>query len=356
MSPRPSAASLLARTRRLGWPTVPIPGGNRVVGADVTCVIPSNARGDKIDEVIAALALAGFDQPRPDTVFHPTVNEAHSYPANVHVYPHFSVPDARRLLVASGIQRALSNEYAQRHAADMLAGNWVLNLQPIMVDTKGRLINGKHRMSGLVIAGETDPDITVPFAIAWGVDPATVHIVDQGLVRTVVHSLAFMGEENTGPLAIALKMLLMYERGTLGRDFNKIRLSGPAAREVLQRHPGIREALAERPNRGLWRATSSAVLTHLHRVINAGHPTAELALSQLINGNDIPAGHPAALTREALTRKTKGPVGARNAIVQLAWGIKGYNKIITGKGVDLVVWKPGVESIPRMIALPGRPE
>ncbi len=71
-------------------------------------------------------------------------------------------------------------------------GDWMLTHQGIAFSTKGLLLDGQHRLGGIVMSGKT-----VPMLVTTGLDPKTFLVIDTGLKRTGSDTLGLLGGKNT---------------------------------------------------------------------------------------------------------------------------------------------------------------
>lgn len=83
------------------------------------------------------------------------------------------------LAMNSDAQRKLRQTVVDRYARDMLSNSWALTHQGIAFDTKGRLIDGQHRLAAVVKAG-----VSVKMTVVRDAPSSTFDHVDLGLART----------------------------------------------------------------------------------------------------------------------------------------------------------------------------
>lgn len=86
-------------------------------------------------------------------------------------------------------QRKLRQVVVERYARDMLNGAWNLTHQGIAFDTKGRLIDGQHRLAAIVKAG-----IPVKMTVVRDTPAGAFDHVDIGFGRTTADVLKAQGE------------------------------------------------------------------------------------------------------------------------------------------------------------------
>ena len=124
---------------------------------------------------------------------------------------------AARWLKNNGKNRSLSIAHVKRLAASMAAGRWSLNGQTISFDDQGRLLDGQHRLSAVVMSG-----VTVDMAIATDViDERAFQTYDSIMLRRGAHQIAqMMGRvQNVTKVTAAARVLLARERANSYKDF-----------------------------------------------------------------------------------------------------------------------------------------
>jgi hypothetical protein len=85
-------------------------------------------------------------------------------------------------------QRKIKPSVVKRYAADMAAGLWRQNPQPILLDTHGDVIDGQHRLLAVLTS-----TMTIRMLIVEGVDPAVRLVLDTGSGRTAFDAATVMG-------------------------------------------------------------------------------------------------------------------------------------------------------------------
>lgn len=89
--------------------------------------------------------------------------------------------------------RKLSEDQGYRYAAIILDGKWQMTHQGMAVDVEGVLQDGQHRLYGVQLAGDTDPDIKVPFPVFVGMPKDNFKAIDEGRVRSAAQMLSMKG-------------------------------------------------------------------------------------------------------------------------------------------------------------------
>lgn len=125
-------------------------------------------------------------------------------------------------------QRKLRQTVVDRYARDMLNGAWNLTHQGIAFDTKGRLIDGQHRLAAIVKAG-----VPVKMTVVRDTPAGAFDHVDIGFCRTTADVLKTQGEGWITPLHIATARFM--EAGSSIKGVNIAR-SPFEIREMVELH------------------------------------------------------------------------------------------------------------------------
>lgn len=107
--------------------------------------------------------------------------------------------DAARMLGTMVGNRSLRQTAVRRYAREMVAGKWLLNGEAIKIDRAGRLIDGQHRMSAVLVA-----KVPVQMHVVRGVDPDAMATLDTGVGRSFYDSRVIAGRSEhrgCGPIA-----------------------------------------------------------------------------------------------------------------------------------------------------------
>lgn len=86
---------------------------------------------------------------------------------------------ATELLARAATNREVRRTRVARYRADMEGGHWVLNGEPMIISSEGKLIDGQHRC--LAIQGT---EAAVDVLLVLGVHPLAMATMGQGVPRT----------------------------------------------------------------------------------------------------------------------------------------------------------------------------
>ena len=94
-------------------------------------------------------------------------------------------PDmARKMLEHNDGNRPKKKPVVARYAAVMLAGNWSLSPDGLIFGRDGRLLQGQHRLSAVIVA-----DVPIDFVVWTNVDDNVFRVLDRGVIRTASDAL-----------------------------------------------------------------------------------------------------------------------------------------------------------------------
>lgn len=148
---------------------------------------------------------------------------------------------AKRYLQANVHNRDLRDARVRTHAATLMREEWRATPNGIGFDTDGRLIDGQHRLSAIILA-----DTPALLIVARGLPPEAQDVTDQGIPRKMSDALKLRGEKDWFALAAALGWLyrldfiaqtgeVHYNAGT-----GAMRPNTPQLLRVLDKNPLIR--------------------------------------------------------------------------------------------------------------------
>lgn len=231
-------------------------------------------------------------------------------------------------------------------ARDMLAGKFrddtcePLKFRGTPEDPE-KLQDGQNRLAAVVLAGETDPTISVGFWVAYGVPDSAQLVIDSGAPRNMTDYLALDGQPNARNLAAALRFVWRYLHRELGNT-----ASMPTRAElfdVLRERPSIPESLAlGRVFATSTRFGSSGTASGLiYLITDADQDGATAFLSRAITGEHLRAGDPVLVLRNQLARHDPK---AQPVEHRAAWVVKAFNAERTGRAVQAFSWKRGTKT------------
>jgi hypothetical protein len=194
-----------------------------------------------------------------------------------------------------------------------LSGDWYLNPHPIVFaepDDDGvvEMTDGQQRLKALVLASQTNPDLTVPFVVCFKSPAAAKWFFDQGKRRLPGDFLRMAGEANAKQLSDAVRMLYALERMRPFRSISLWRaakLTSVTQGEFLALHGGLRQGLqVARDAKGLVMPHVGAVLFYLV-ACEFGVWRAQTLFTGLASGASMSIEDPRLIVREFIALKSR---------------------------------------------------
>lgn len=119
---------------------------------------------------------------------------------------------ATKYLGANFDNRRIRNGRVESYAQQMARGQWILTGDPIRFGLNTHLLDGQHRLLGVILANEAVPGITVPFLVIRDVPADAYRVLDSGLQRSPGDALG-NDVKNVNVKAAAIRALIVIERG-----------------------------------------------------------------------------------------------------------------------------------------------
>src|SRR4029077_18050794 len=210
--------------------------------------------------------------------------------------------EAQELIDGSPFNRKVTKATVKKYAADMSAGRWWNNGQPI-ITTKGngdgedaKLLNGAHRCDAIIKSG-----VTLPFVVVEGVDPRANRTMDIGKPRTLDQMLDLEGHHAPKQLAGAISWLIGYVKGSrlgLSRTFTVLDKF-----DLFAEHPELESVAMQYtlsvPGKAILSQGMYACLHYLFR--QKSEEDAAVFMRQVVSGENLQKGDPALTYREGVT-------------------------------------------------------
>lgn len=243
--------------------------------------------------------------------------------------------------------RKLSEPIAQKYARDMSMGRWVLNGEPIILAADGSVMDGQHRLRGVVLSGQT-----VQMMVVDGVPRDTFSTIDVGKTRCFADVLHIDGYKNTNVLASAIiwMMRLRTDTVTAKRAFTQAE-----SRDAFELDPGIVDSVRALTNtKQVKRLASLAMCAALHYEFSRHDSSmADVFFSALDSGEALSKTDPVYVLRERLVANS-GSVSRLPHTVVCALFVKAWNATMSGSKVKRIHWAQEREGFPQIAA--GQPK
>jgi hypothetical protein len=148
-------------------------------------------------------------------------------------------PMAREWLGASAPNRLVGDASTGKRVRAFTERAWRTNGATIVISKTGKLLDGRHRLTGFVAACALDPRLTsFESVVVFGVDDEAIYTIDTGRARSNNDQLRIAGEKSVSVLGACVNKLIWYA-------FMADRLA-PSPNEIIDivnTHPGVREAV-----------------------------------------------------------------------------------------------------------------
>jgi hypothetical protein len=235
---------------------------------------------------------------------------------------------AGELLRRNEGNRNVRNVKLAQYIADIAAGRWVVNGEPIIVSKDGQLNDGQHRCMAVI---EANRPIVV--SMAFGYDRATRLTIDQGAARCTADYLSMEGVRNAAHQAAIARLIIAYEANEGQSLANSNRITTAEMRSRVAADSGIDNSAAfgVHYNAKARYYVAATVLGFCHYVLSDIHEDDAAAyLGQVATGEGLKAKDPAYAVRERLL--SAGKCGAEKKVHII---FRGWNAYRQGRKLDL---------------------
>lgn len=244
---------------------------------------------------------------------------------------------ARDQLENGGDNRKLKSARVAQYASAMRAGSWSSNGESVKISTRGKVMDGQHRLHAVIEAG-----VKVEMLTVRNVVPSAMNTVDDGYKRTTAHVLHIKGYKNTTALAHALNLAVRWEKG----DLNTLRQRNLSTRPrrdeqmaALKRNEGLIEILND-TSTAYQKIMQRSVFAFAWYLISSTTQSGEAYktrtfFTSLGDGAMLSQGDPVYLLRERLIASTHAERGKRlDTTSKLQLIIKAWNAYISGENIE----------------------
>lgn len=257
----------------------------------------------------------------------------------------------------AGTNRKPSPKKTGEYSEAMLADEWVNSPHCIAFNKRDEMIDGQQRIKAVIKAAQTNPDILVPFTLAFNVPDDVMEVLDTGKKRSPQDFMGMHGELYAQALATACKAVYCYYNVPFrARDtWRGIRWTNPMQRTLLAENPMLRDGIkhAAVAKNKIGHGVAAAfwyIAWKEHSTPERSEPYAPTKfLMDLGTGANIDAGNPVYKLREALTNRRY--LKQKTEWMDLfAFLIKAYNATLIGEDNHLVRFMKN-ERFPRLLPL-----
>lgn len=244
---------------------------------------------------------------------------------------YITVARAKEMLQRNDINRNTSPVVIKRYARDMLRENgWdFLAADPIRVNEHGEVLDGQQRLMALVLAGETDPDVTLKTWLYWGIPTESQVKMDQGRPRSRTDQLVINKMPNPRDRSSIASLLLQWQNPE--NLFSKMILTND---EVLE----FAQANYDRMTRATEHALQLRKVGFAVSIAGAVYFKAEERelweasnfFTSVATGENLPQGHPALRLRNTIAYN-KGRGRRINRLEELYYVVRAWNGFRKGE-------------------------
>lgn len=256
----------------------------------------------------------------------------------------------------SGTNRRTSNKTVAKFAGAMLRGEWKLTHQGIAFLEDGSLDDGQHRLKAIILAAQTNPDISVEMMVTTGLEHGIFAYIDTGLRRRLADVASSAGLKNSFQVAATARlfhcyMIVPYDNPASWSSMDQFSASVMMA--VLEKYPSIVEGAARVRQVTKFPGNLTALSTGYALACEL-RPDADIEAFMRKLGTGLgytrqrPEDDPVYRLREKLTAADR--IGKNHdRVVQLAWFIKAFNREVAGLDMKMLGFAKN-EAFPRISA------
>jgi len=235
---------------------------------------------------------------------------------------------AKAMLDLNDNNRNIRRSKLAQYTADMAAGKWTLNGEPVIISKDGKLNDGQHRCVACI-----DANVTVPMMLVFGVDRESRLTVDQGGARSAGDFLGMEGVPNATTVSAIARMAIAYERNEGRALGNSNYVTSAEIRDRVAQDVEIAEAakFAVSNNHYASRFCPGSIIGFAYYVLSRiHHDEAKSFLERVCRGDGLSIGSPAYTLRQKLLDDSKTR-DRRIALILKAWNFhrRGVKRVAT---------------------------
>lgn len=248
---------------------------------------------------------------------------------------------AKDLLALQQKNRRPSNSRIEKYARAVRDGRWQITGEAIILDERGRPLNGQHRLLAIVMSG-----VSAPAVIISGVLEEAFVSMDQGKLRGFADVLSIEGHDSCSSAASAMRWAYVY----FNHGFDSLWTgNGPdndQLYEFAESHPKIGKSV-EFVKANVLNKMPIGIFAFCHYICARKHAAeANTFFESILSATNIKPGSPEFLVNRligSMTTRTKAEMVHLAAIV-----IKAWNASVRGERPLRLRWVAGVEDFPKV--------
>lgn len=230
--------------------------------------------------------------------------------------------------------RNIRQNKVKAYAADIADGSWKLNGETIKIAVDDTIIDGQHRLLGIVEA-----EAAAEMLVVYGLPPIAQETVDGGIKRNLADVLHLRGEKYPNVLASVLRRATTWEAG-----FRRAGTFTPTVTQMLrtlEKYPWLRDTAqaADRTARSCD-LPPSVIGLGIWLFSQIDEPESEFFFARLADGQSLVSGDPIYELRKAADA-SKSVRGQRSETYLTAILIKAWNAHIAGNSIGVLTFRAG---------------
>jgi hypothetical protein len=252
---------------------------------------------------------------------------------------------AEQWLAVNAQNRQLEVPYVKRISRLIQRNEWMPDsTDAIGIDHEGRVTNGQHRLSAVVLSG-----VPIIALVVRGVRPEVIRVIDQVKPRNLTQVFLIQSVANAALLAQGLQWLYKIRYNLEHRVTEPDRATNPQFLVLLEEHPDIQNSLLLGNELSKRLASRTAgMFAAYHYVCSTVDPDgAKMFFDQLLKGENLAQGDPILSLREMYTdnkaRVDKGLKKATRGPGLAAWLVNAWEMSRDDKAVassKKLAWNP----------------
>jgi hypothetical protein len=221
-------------------------------------------------------------------------------------------PDrAEEYLAANRSNRNIVQTHVAALSRDIRNGQWMFNAQPICFSRSGRLLNGQHRLSAVLDAGQP-----IEVLVMRGLPEEAFPTYDKQAKKAP--ALDEMFEDFGDKALISATAVLLWRRELRPEGEPNARPTSSEIRDVIREHPELMRF------RGFARklvryGRASALVYAAYRIIRGNPTLGRVFLDRLETAANLPAGHIILKLRDRMIDLRKADQNAQIDEILAAW-------------------------------------
>jgi len=218
---------------------------------------------------------------------------------------------AELYLAANRGNRNIVQSHVEALARDIKNGQWMFNAQPICFSRSGRLLNGQHRLSAVIEAGQP-----IEVMVMRGLPEEAFETYDKQAKKAPPVDELF---EDFGDKAlISATAVLLWRRDLRPADQPNARPTATEVRDVIRDNPDLMQ-LRGFSRKMVRHGRSSAMLYVAHKILRDDPRLGRVFLDRLESAADLPAGHMILKLRDRLLDLRKADQNSQINEVLAVW-------------------------------------